>query len=126
MSQIEGFLPAGRFFDDTHFPRGFARSGHFTMKESDLLEQYGRRLKALAEGTQAPVTPQEEQFVSMARGERPAESVLEHAWTKYIAKSQRRKLFTMSSKSPSANDGDDDDDNSEDLTSDQDDIMELE
>ncbi|BDY03340.1 DUF413 domain-containing protein [Ferrimonas sp. YFM] len=125
MSQIEGFQPAGRFFDDKHFPRGFARSGHFTMKESDLLEQYGRRLKALAEGTQPPATPQEEQFISMARGERPAETVLEQAWTKYIAKSQRRKLFTMSSKSSSADEGDDDDGGSEDLTSDQDGIMEL-
>ncbi|WP_028109739.1 DUF413 domain-containing protein [Ferrimonas futtsuensis] len=125
MSQIEGFQPAGRFFDDTHFPRGFARSGHFTMKESDLLEQYGRRLKALAEGTQPPATPQEAQFISMARGECPAESILEHAWTKYIAKSQRRKLFTMSSKSPSADDDADDDSSGEDLSSDQDDIMEL-
>ncbi|WP_417348380.1 DUF413 domain-containing protein [Ferrimonas sp.] len=126
MSQIEGFQPTGRFFDDTHFPRGFARSGHFTMKESDLLEQYGRRLKALADGKQPPVTPQEEQFISMARGERPAESVLEQAWTKYIAKSQRRKLFTMSSKSSSEDDGADDDSGSDDLSSDQDDIIELE
>ncbi|TKB48103.1 DUF413 domain-containing protein [Ferrimonas sediminicola] len=124
MSQIEGFQPAGRFFDDKHFPRGFARSGHFTMRESDLLEIYGRRLKALAEGTQSPTTPQEEQFVSMAHGERPAESAVEHAWTKYIAKSQRRKLFTMSSKSPAATD-EDEDDSSDDLASEPDDIIEL-
>ncbi|SDJ57572.1 hypothetical protein SAMN04488540_1105 [Ferrimonas sediminum] len=121
MNQIEGFQAAGRFFDDKHFPRGFARSGHFTLNEAALLEHYGQRLRALAEGTQLPSSPQEQQFVAVAKGERPADNKLEHAWTKYIAKSQRRKLFTMSSKAPVQGDEDDE----ESVSAEDDDIIEL-
>ncbi|USD37985.1 DUF413 domain-containing protein [Ferrimonas sp. SCSIO 43195] len=120
MNQIEGFQAAGRFFDDKHFPRGFARSGHFTLNEAALLEHYGQRLRALAEGTQTPASAQEQQFVAVAKGERPADNKLEQAWTKYIAKSQRRKLFTMSSKAPVAGEEED-----ESVSAEDDDLIEL-
>lgn len=120
MNTIEGFQPSPRFFDDTHFPRGFARSGHFSTSEVSILEQYGRRLKALAEGSAQPCSDAETLFVAMAKGQRPAESKVEHAWTKYIAKSQRRKLFTMSSKCASTSKDDEDE-----APADSDDLIEL-
>ena len=56
--------------------------GDFTEPERDLLVRYGRWLEALASGTAAPVTPAQEQFVKVARGEREPETDFERAWVK--------------------------------------------
>ena len=35
------FSVTRRFFDDKNYPRGFSRHGDYTIKESQVLEQYG-------------------------------------------------------------------------------------
>ena len=37
----------GKFYDDKNFPRGFNRSGVFTISEASVLENYGRSMRAL-------------------------------------------------------------------------------
>ena len=41
------FSVTRRFFDDKNYPRGFSRHGDYTIKESQVLEQYGQAFKAL-------------------------------------------------------------------------------
>ncbi|MCG7588302.1 DUF413 domain-containing protein, partial [Photobacterium sp. OFAV2-7] len=38
----------GKFYDDKNFPRGFNRSGVFTISKAALLLDYGRTMKGLA------------------------------------------------------------------------------
>ena len=44
------FSVTRRFFDDKNYPRGFSRHGDYTIKESQVLEQYGQAFKALDSG----------------------------------------------------------------------------
>ncbi|MCI0704996.1 MAG: DUF413 domain-containing protein [Planctomycetia bacterium] len=56
----------------------------FTADERDLLTKYGRWLEALAAGILKPTTPNQEQFVRSARGEREPETDFERAWAKVL------------------------------------------
>ena len=47
------FASRKRFYDDTNFPHGFARSGDFTREQADVLERFGVRLCELGEGAEA-------------------------------------------------------------------------
>lgn len=50
MKLIHGFIAEAPFYDDAHFPRGFSKSGNFTIIESELLTQVGKRLFMLEQG----------------------------------------------------------------------------
>lgn len=50
--------------------------------ERELLTRYGYWLEALAGGALAPVTPEQRQFVRVARGEAEPESAFEVVWVK--------------------------------------------
>ena len=50
------FSVTRRFFDDKNYPRGFSRHGDYTIKESQVLEQYGQAFKALDLGERKPTT----------------------------------------------------------------------
>jgi uncharacterized protein YifE (UPF0438 family) len=56
--------------------------GEFTPAERDLLARYGRWMEALATGGLAPVTAEQERFVTVARGEQPPATEFERAWDK--------------------------------------------
>lgn len=58
----ESFSVTRRFFDDKNYPRGFARHGDYTIRESQTLEQYGQAFKALDLGERVPVTEEEKSF----------------------------------------------------------------
>ncbi|MCC4800892.1 DUF413 domain-containing protein [Enterovibrio norvegicus] len=73
-----------RFFDDKHFPKGFARSGYFTIKDAQLLETCGRTMKALFEGTMVPQDEEQQKFVDEVNGRRAAESQYSICWLKYL------------------------------------------
>ncbi|AAU38667.1 MULTISPECIES: DUF413 domain-containing protein [Basfia] len=93
----ESFSVERRFFDDKNYPRGFARHGDYTIKESQALEQYGQAFKALDSGERAPVTDEEELFVSFCRGERPAATFFEKTWNKYRSRiSATKRVYTLS------------------------------
>ncbi|RXJ74449.1 hypothetical protein CS022_02285 [Veronia nyctiphanis] len=73
-----------KFFDDRHFPKGFTRSGCFTIKEAQLLESCGRTMKALFEGVQEPANEDEQKFIDEVNGRRAAESDYGKCWLKYL------------------------------------------
>ena len=49
------FSVTRRFFDDKNYPRGFSRHGDYTIKESQVLEQYGQAFHALDLALREPV-----------------------------------------------------------------------
>ncbi len=82
-----------KFYDETNYPRGLKRSGDFTLKEADLLEQYGVALKELANGTRLPADDTERQFVNVCQNKIEAQSCVEKAWLKYQNKTLTPKQF---------------------------------
>jgi hypothetical protein len=54
MSDIEVRVGQKRFFDNKKFPRGFGKSGDFTLVEADLLTTYGETLNSLQHGELEP------------------------------------------------------------------------
>lgn len=85
---VIGFEASNPFYDDTNFPRGFGKSGEFTILESELLHKYGRTLQAIAEGTHTPSTPEEERFLKVCCSKVKPISSLEKVWMKYLQKRQ--------------------------------------
>ncbi len=75
-----------KFFDDKHFPRGFSRSGYFTIKEAQLLETCGHTMQSLFEGKIAPQDEEQQKFVDEINGRRAAESDYAICWLKYLQK----------------------------------------
>ena len=56
----------------------------FSKDELDILERYGTAFQRLTNGERAPATAAQEQFVDVAHEKRPAESVYERVWRKYL------------------------------------------
>lgn len=71
------------FFDDLHFPRGFNRSGEFTINESKLLNDYGHTMKRLAEGVLEPINEAEKRFIRCVSGEQEPTTLAEKTWCRY-------------------------------------------
>jgi len=59
-------------------------SGAFAPAEAELLAKYGRWMEALASGVLAPVTPGQEQFVLVARGDGEPTTDFERVWAKWL------------------------------------------
>lgn len=95
MSDIQ--IRAGKraFTDVLHFPRGFSRSGDFSIGDSNLLTQYGETLNQLSHGDLPPENEQEKHFVDVCFGEAEPETKLEFVWIKYLNKTRRRQFFTL-------------------------------
>ena len=64
----QAFVSQRQFYDDQNFPRGFSRSGNFTLLEASILEQHGVVLKGLYNKTLAPQNTLQEQFVDVVCG----------------------------------------------------------
>ena len=93
----ESFSVTRRFFDNKNYPRGFARHGDYTIKESQHLEQFGQACLALESGERQPATAEEKQFVAVMKGEREAETALEKVWVKYrTLTSKSKRIYTLS------------------------------
>ncbi|MFE8072676.1 DUF413 domain-containing protein [Marinobacteraceae bacterium S3BR75-40.1] len=91
-SQYSEFETNRAFFDDRRFPRGFARSGEFTLKEAELLTKHGALLKDLTEGRLAPSNAAQKHFLSVVEGAAEAEHPLEKVWLKYLGLTTRRVI----------------------------------
>ncbi|MBW8191017.1 DUF413 domain-containing protein [Neiella marina] len=98
-----------RFQDFRNYPYGFSRSGDFSLKESQVLEQYGRLAAALADDLITPETEEEKRLQAVIRSELEPESALERVWMKYQKRINRPHVRALSAKSPST-EGDDDED----------------
>ncbi len=85
-----------RFFDRKNFPHGFSRSGVFTLAESDLLENYGRAMQALSDGSQSPQDESDLQFVKEVSGDLPPQSAEAKVWLKYMEKAfGKRRVYVL-------------------------------
>lgn len=87
------------FYDDKHFPRGFGRSGTFTILESDIMQEYGHTLKALFEGQLLPENEEEIEFINAFKEVNEPANSLHRAWSKYIQATQPKSFFTLNSGS---------------------------
>lgn len=93
----ESFSVTRRFFDDKNYPRGFSRHGDYTIRESQLLEQFGQACLALENGERQAATAEEKQFLAVAKGEQEAQTALEKVWIKYRSLTGKTKrIYTLS------------------------------
>ena len=93
---MNSFISDKKFFDDLNFPRGFQRSGDFTITEAKVLTEQGMVMHELATGQREPMSAVEQRFVQVLRGEQPAGSVEEKVWLKYLNRiTQRRHIYTI-------------------------------
>lgn len=93
----ESFKVTRRFFDDKNYPRGFSRHGDYTIKESQVLEQYGQAFKDLEEQKRKPVTKEERDFVAVCCNKKEATTFFEKTWQKYRSKtSASKRVYTLS------------------------------
>ena len=67
MILTHGFKTESPFYDDVHFPRGFNKSGDFTIVEAETLTSVGRRLHMLEQELCTPASDIEKQFSQMCR-----------------------------------------------------------
>ncbi|GAA79749.1 MULTISPECIES: DUF413 domain-containing protein [Pseudoalteromonas] len=88
----QAFVSQRQFYDDHNFPRGFSRSGNFTLLEASILDQHGVVLKGLHNKTIEPQNEHQEQFLAVAMGTLEPTNPIERAWIKYL------KLTTCKSK----------------------------
>lgn len=104
----QSFVANRRFFDDRNFPRGFTRSGRFTLAEGNLLEKHGLAMQQLEQGLREPVNEEEQRFLLVCRGESEATTVFEKTWLKYKQRlAEKRKFHTVFGKKRIADGSDD-------------------
>ena len=93
------------FWAEEFFPYGLSGSGEFTSEQVALLEAHGHAYEALANGTRAPVSAAEREFVACCKGEREACSPHEKAWARYRKKTaERRGHFWLGSQANASSD----------------------
>lgn len=94
------------YYDDLNFPRGFSRSGEFSIAESMLLNDYGDTLKSLHDGHLMPENEEEKRFVAVVNRMEEAVSDLEKTWIKYLKSVAPKTWHTLngSNKPHLAND----------------------
>jgi uncharacterized protein YifE (UPF0438 family) len=97
-----------RFIDSQFFPRGFRKSGDFSIAESDILAGLGVTLSGLSNGSLQPESAEEIQFVDVVSGKVEAQTKVEKTWLKYQKLTLTpRKFFTLYSSSKSSASKDD-------------------
>lgn len=72
------------YYDDLHFPYGFARSGYFTKRQAEILTSYGRHLRELWTEEVLPENEVEKNFVQVCQGNAEAQNEIEKAWLAYL------------------------------------------
>lgn len=93
----DDFKSSKPFFDTKNYPRGFARSGDYTITEAKILEEFGKHCLDLETGTVKAKTKKEKDFLKALKEPEKATSVIEKTWLKYrklIAKS--KIIYTLS------------------------------
>ena len=56
----------------------------FDREELEILRRYGRQFERLMNGERAPMTPEQERFIEVCRGEAKPVSDYEEVWWKYL------------------------------------------
>ncbi len=96
MTLIQGFVQQELFYDDVHFPRGFRKSGDFSIAESELLTNVGSRLFSLEQGQRKPENQVEEQFVNMCHSKTEGQTKVEILWQKYKTLTKYKPFHALS------------------------------
>ncbi|ATD07741.1 DUF413 domain-containing protein [Pseudoalteromonas piscicida] len=100
------FASPRAFYDDANFPRGFGRSGHFTLQKAEILERCGATLRSLYSKAEEPQNSFQSQFVQVMEGLIPPTNAVEKAWTKYLKHTTcKTKFHTLFGRSKVQNDG---------------------
>ncbi|AWB65037.1 hypothetical protein C2869_00635 [Saccharobesus litoralis] len=88
------------YYDNVNFKAGISRSGCFSIKESQLLEQYGERLSSLLSGNIPPCSADEETFVNTICQNGESSMYAVKLWRKYqeAIAATHRKASPFSSK----------------------------
>jgi uncharacterized protein YifE (UPF0438 family) len=82
-----------RFYDNSKFPRGFAKSGDFTLAEEEILIFYGETMLGLETGQLDADNQEEKHFLKVLDNPGKAKSKLERTWLKYTQLARGRKRF---------------------------------
>ena len=82
-----------RLYDNSKFPRGFAKSGDFTLAEEEILMLYGDTMAGLESGELSPENSEEKHFVKVIENPGKAKTKLERVWLKYTQLARGRKRF---------------------------------
>lgn len=91
-----------RFYDSIKFPRGFAKSGDFTLAEEEMLSLYGDTMLGLELGLLQAENSEEKHFLKAIAHPGKAKSKLERVWLKYTQLARGRKRFhTLNGRSRS-------------------------
>lgn len=93
MSDIEFRQGKKRFYDNAKFPRGFAKSGDFTLAEEEILTFYGETMLSLEMGEIDPENAEEKHFLKVLENPGKAKTKLERTWLKYTQLARGRKRF---------------------------------
>lgn len=93
MSETEFRHGKKRFYDNTKFPRGFAKSGDFTLAEEEILTIYGDTMLALEAGDISPENGEEKHFLKVLAHPHKAKTKLERVWLKYTQLARGRRRF---------------------------------
>jgi uncharacterized protein YifE (UPF0438 family) len=83
------------FSDFKNYPKGFQRSGDFSIKESQALEQFGHYIMALESGEIDAQDEEDHHIIAVLRGEEEPNTLATKAWKKYIARINRPKLGSI-------------------------------
>ncbi|WP_034475037.1 DUF413 domain-containing protein [Aestuariibacter salexigens] len=81
------------FVDRIKFPRGFNRTGDFSITEAQLLTRYGDTLLGLESGALTPENEEEQHFIDSLHAPELAASKLEKVWQRYVRLARGRKEF---------------------------------
>lgn len=99
MALCEGFEAHSIFNDTINFPYGFNRSGHFNIRQAELLKVLGTRLRELDKGKQDATNDVEAAFIQFCKGEKTAETDVEKLWMKYKDISENRQFHSLTGAS---------------------------
>ncbi len=95
------------FSDFVNFPRGIRRSGRFSIKESELLEECGTAMMAIHKGERKPKDATEKQFADQLRNMAVPTDPYAKVFKKYLQEIGPRKTHLLTSSSGSDDDGSD-------------------
>jgi uncharacterized protein YifE (UPF0438 family) len=85
------------FNDFEHFPRGIRRSGCFSIKESNILEECGSVMMDLYNGVRDPQDETEKTFVEQVKNNVVATDYYAKVFKKYLRQIAPRKTHNLTS-----------------------------
>ena len=87
------------FNDFFHFPRGIRRSGRFSIKESELLEECGSVMTDLYTASRKPADDTEKEFVEQMKNPDLTPAIYAKVYQKYLREISPRKTHNLTASS---------------------------